>query len=157
MGTALNEVQEIYNGMARRQQYAWEQNIAVMTREDHTAMHKKVRADIEKTAQAAGVGMGKTACILTRYGMRARQETGLKELNSLLQEIREAKDCKEVVTRAGIATGYANAMCHFGLMSENELKDVIIVIGQAGEQAARRRKDARRPFWMRIARKGAGL
>lgn len=127
VGTALNEVQEIYNGIARWQRYA----------------------------QAAGVEMRKAACILTRYGMRAQQETGLKELNSLLQEIRESKDCKDAIIRTGIATGYANAMCHFGLMSENELKDVIIVIGQAGEQAARRRKDARRPFWMRIARKEA--
>ncbi len=110
---------------------------------------------IGKAAQAAGVETLKAARILSRCGKRAQQVMGLEELNSLLREIREAKDYKDVVTRTGIATGYANAMCHFGLMSENELKDVIIVIGQAGEQAARRRKDARRLFWMRLARKEA--
>lgn len=100
-----------------------------------------------KFAQAAEREMPKTARVAVRRGMRQKQQKGLKELNTLLQEIRLEKTKKDVYTQTGIATGYANAMQHFELISENELKDVIDVIGQAGEETARRIEAARRPFW----------
>lgn len=84
-----------------------------------------------------------------------QQETGLKELNRLLQDIREAKDRDGAITQTGIATGYANAMHHFNLISENELKDVIEEIGQAGESTARRIEAEKHPFWLRMIRKWA--
>lgn len=115
-------------------------------------MHETAKLDIERIAQAAGVEMLKTARIAVRRGMR-QQQKGLKELNTLLQEIRLEKTKKDVYTQTGIATGYANAMRHFDLISENELKDVIDVIGQAGEQTARRIEAKNRPFWRRIIRK----
>ena len=116
-------------------------------------MHETAKLDIERIAQAAGVEMLKTARIAVRRGMRQQQQKGLKELNTLLQEIRLEKTKKDVYTQTGIATGYANAMRHFDLISENELKDVIDVIGQAGEQTARRIEAKNRPFWRRIIRK----
>lgn len=152
MKTPQNEVQVIYNNVIR-QQYMGKSIYIVMTKADHAAIHKKVQHDIDKVAQAAGVEMLKTARILTRRGMREKQEISLKELNKLLQEIRKAKDHKDVITQTGIATGYANAMYHLGLMSEGELKDVIVVIGQAGEQTARQIKAEKRPLWTRIIRK----
>ncbi len=125
----------------------------VIARSDQAAIHERAKLDIEKIAQAAGVEMLKTARIVVRRGMRQQQETGLKELNKLLQDIKAAKDRKNVLAQTGIATGYANAMRHFGLISASELKDVIEVIGQAGERATSRIEAENRPFWLRIIRK----
>lgn len=133
--------------------------VIVMTSEDHAAMHERARSDLNKIAQAEGAEMLKTARIVVRRGRREVQEMGLRELNRSLQEIREAKDYEAVRAQAGIATGYANAMCHFGLMSEGELKDVIAVIGQAGEQTARRiEKKQKRTWcpWLRVNFGGKG-
>lgn len=80
----------------------------------------------------------KTVRISRRFGMERQQAAGMKELNKLLQDIRVAKDRESVVVQTGIATGYANAMHHFDLISESELNDVIEVIGQAGERATSR-------------------
>ena len=153
--TQTNEVQAIYNTVIRAQGVG-KPFIVVMTEADHAAMHERARLDVEKIAQAAGVEMLKTASITVRRGMRQQQQKGLKELNTLLQEIRLEKTKKDVYTQTGIATGYANAMRHFDLISEKELKDVIEVIGQAGEQTARRIETANRPFWSRIFRKRGG-
>lgn len=154
MRTHLNEAIGIYG----RQQSAGRQiAVVVMMQKEHAAMHEQVRKDIEKIAQAAGVEMTKTACIVVRRGMREWQEKGLKELNTLLQEIRLAKDKKDIFTKTGIATGYANAMYHYNLVSKEELKNVIDVIGQAGEKAVFRMEAARRLFWVRIVTKGARL
>lgn len=148
----LKEVFGIYAN-DRRQQGGGKPFIVVMTEADHAAMHETAKLDIERIAQAAGVEMLKTARIAVRRGMRQQQQKGLKELNTLLQEIRLEKTKKDVYIQTGIATGYANAMRHFDLISENELKDVIDVIGQAGEQTARRIEAKNRPFWRRIIRK----
>lgn len=134
---ATKEAQAAYNNAIEKQSIGT-RFFVVMTEEEHAAMREKVKMDIEKIAQAAGVEMPKTARIVVRRGRRQQQQTGLIELNKILQDIRMAKDHESVVTQTGIATGYANAMCHFDLMSENELKDVIEVIGQAGEKAVRR-------------------
>lgn len=152
MRTQTKEVQAIFNN-AIQTQGAGKPFLVVVTEADYAAMHERAKLDIEKIAQAAGVEMLKTARIAVRRGMRQQQQEGLKELNTLLQEIRLGKTKKDVCTQTGIATGYANAMRRFDLISENELKDVIDVIGQAGEQTARRIEAASRPFWLRIIRK----
>ncbi len=155
MRTPTNEVQAIYNHaiQMQRTQGVGKPFLVVITKAEHAAMHERAKLDIEKIAQAAGVEMLKTARIVVRRGMRQQQETGLKELNKLLQDIREAKDRESVVAQTGIATGYANAMRHFDLISASELKDVIEVIGQAGERATSRIEAASRPFWLQMFRK----
>lgn len=155
MRTRTNIVQAIYNNAIRAQQIQsmGRPFLVVMTKTDHDTLHKSARLDIEKIAQAAGVEMTKSVSITARHGVFCQQETGLKELNKLLKGIREAKDRESVMTKTGIATGYANAMRHFDLISENELKDVIEVIGQAGEKTASRIKSTNRPFWLQIFRK----
>lgn len=152
MMAKVNEVQAVYGGM-RGQQAAGKIAVTVIAEEGCAAMYEGARTDIEKIALAAGVEMLKTARVVARRAVRGQQETGLKELNTLLREIRQAKDKEDVFARAGIATGYANAMRHFDLMSENELGAVIDVIGQAGEQAKSRIEAASRPFWRRAIRK----
>lgn len=154
MRTRANIVQAIYNNAkwAQQIQSMGKPFIVVMTKTDH-ALHESARLDIKKIAWAAGVEMPKSVSITVRHGVFCQQETGLKELNKLLKDIREAKDCESVMAKTGIATGYANAMRHFDLISENELKDVIEVIGQAGEKTASRIKSANRPFWLQIFRK----
>ncbi len=155
MKTPTNEVQAIYNHaiQMQRTQGVGKPFLVVITEAEHAAMHERAKLDIEKIAQAAGAEMLKTARIAMRRGVRQQQETGLKELNKLLQDIKTAKDRKSVVAQTGIATGYANAMRHFGLISASELKDVIEVIGQAGERATSRIEAENRPFWLRIIRK----
>lgn len=152
MGKMTGQLKEVFGIYAndRWQQGVGKPFIVVMTETDRAAMREAAKLDIEKIAQAAGVEMLKTARIAVRRGMRQQQQKGLKELNTLLQEIRLEKTKKDVYTQTGIATGYANAMRHFDLISENELKDVIDVIGQAGEQTASRIKATRRPFWKRM-------
>ena len=130
--------------------------VVVITKKEHAAMHEKAKLDIEKIAQAAGVEMTKTARIIVKRGKRQAQEKGLRELNKLLQEMGSAEKQKDVVAQAGIAVGYANAMENVGLMTESELKDVIDVIGQAGERASRRIKTADRSFRSRIIKKFHG-
>lgn len=127
----------------------------IMLREDHTFLHKENQKEIEKIAQAAGVEMNKTARIHERRGRRAVQGMGLKELDKLLKRIKETSDPEDVVIQMSIATGYANAMCQFGLMSDEELKEVIEVIEQAGKMAIHRIMNARHSIWSRIIGKSA--
>ena len=129
--------------------------VVIMTREDHAALHEGAKKDIEKIAQAAGVEMPKTARIYGRRGIMRQQEAGIKELDKLLKEIGLSKDRESVMVQAGIATGYANAMCHSNLMTKEELKDVIEVIGHAGDKAVHRIEAESRPFWYHILGKGA--
>ncbi|MCM1088947.1 MAG: hypothetical protein NC419_12385 [Muribaculaceae bacterium] len=144
MRMEVNGIQVACNSTLRQQD---KNAVVVMEKEDYAAMHDGARLDIEKIAQAAGVEMRKTARIAARRGMVRQQVKGLGELNKLLKEIREVQDRESLVTQTGIATGYANAMSHFCLISEDELKDVIEVIGQAGESAVKRIENAKRHFW----------
>ncbi len=159
MRTQTNAAQKIYDNAirAQRTQGVGQPFLVVITEAGRAAMYEGTKKDMEKIAQAAGVEMPKTARIVMRRGMRQQQETGLKELNRLLQDIRAAKDRESVVAQTGIATGYANAMRHFDLISASELKDVIGVIGQTGERAASRIEAAGRPSWQRVIRKFAAF
>lgn len=130
-------------------------SIVIMTRAEHTAMHESAKRDVEKIAQAAGVEMPKTVRIMARYGLMRTQQAGIKRLNRLLQEVGNKKDRESVATQTGIATGYANAMYHFDLMSEKELENVIELIEQAGEKAIYRIEAENHSFLHHILRKGA--
>lgn len=154
MRPRMNEVQAIYKSAPPN---SGKINVVIMTKEDYASIHGKAKPNIEKTTRAAGEEMPKTARIAMRRGMRQQQGKGLKELNTLLKKIRLKKTKKDVYTQTGIATGYANAMRSFDLISENELKDVIGVIGQANEQTIRRIEAAARSFWLRIIRKWVRL
>lgn len=68
----------------------------------------------------------------------AQKAEGLRIINRALNEIGVTASRDTVIAQTGIATGYANAMQHFKMMSESELKDVIAVIGQTGERALSR-------------------
>ncbi len=107
-----------------------------VTQEEHKAIHEGVGRDIRKFAQAAGVEMNKTAHIYVRFGARVPQKRGIEELNQLLMKIKNAENIKGISIQTGIATGYANAMYHFDLISQKELSEVIEVINQASEKAA---------------------
>lgn len=146
----LKEVFGIYANDRRQQAAA---DIVIMTKVDHAAMHRLAAREMERNA-AAVAETAKEAKIYLQRGKGRQQIAGLKQLNDLLQEIRTATDREDAIARTGIATGYANAMQHFGLMTKEELQDVIEVVGQAGEKAAKRIEAARRPFWVRIG-KGA--
>lgn len=82
----LKEVFGIYEN-DRRQQGAGKIVVEIMTKADHAAMHELARLDIERIAQAAGAAMPKNACIVARRSVRQQQETGIKQLNEMLQEI----------------------------------------------------------------------
>lgn len=107
-----------------------------VTQEEHKAMHRGIDKDVKKIAQAAGVEMNKTAHICMQRGVKEPQRQGIEELNKLLGEIKTAEDIKHIFIQTGIATGYANAMYHFGLITQKELSEVIEVINQVSEKTA---------------------
>ena len=109
-----------------------------LTKEDCGTIYEQTRKEMEKIARAAGVEMNKTARIVLRQGRIRQQVDGLKIINQTLQEITKATSSDDIHAQTGIATGYANAMQNLGLMSEDELKEIIAVIGQAGERALHR-------------------
>lgn len=100
----LKEVFGIYAN-DRRQQGWGKPFIVVMAEADRAAMHETAKMDIERIAQAAGVEMLKTARITVRRGMRQQQQKGLKELNTLLQEIRLEKTKRTYTHRQGLRQG----------------------------------------------------
>ena len=103
-------------------------------------LKKSISADSEwdgNIAEEVGIHkkMHKNARVVLRRGRFRQQMEGLKIINMTLREITKAESRNDVYAQAGIATGYANAMQNDGLMSEDELKDVVDVIGQEGERA----------------------
>lgn len=93
------------------------------------------------------------ACIIGRRDVREQQETGIKQLNEMLQEMKETESKVEAIKWGLIATGYANGMYCGDLMNKSELRDVIQVIDQTYKKAELRIEAASRPFWSRIFRK----
>ncbi len=145
----LKEVFGIYTN-DRRQQGAGKIVVEVMTKADHDALHELAKLDIERITRAAGAAMPKNACIVARRGVRTQQETGLKQINGMLQEIKGAERENEAIKWGLIAAGYANGMFCGDLMSKSELHDVIQVIDQTFTKAELRIKATRRPFWKRM-------
>lgn len=96
------------------------------------------------------MAMPKNAYIVARRGVRTQQETGLKQINEMLQEIKGAERENEAIKWGLIAAGYANGMFCGDLMSKSELHDVIQVIDQTFTKAELRIKATRRPFWKRM-------
>lgn len=152
MRTQTNEVQAIYRN-ARRQQGTGKIIVEVMTKADHDAMHELTKLDVERIAQAAGAAMLNSACIIGRRDVREQQETGIKQLNEMLQEMKETESKNEAIKCGLIAAGYANGMYCGDLINKSELRDVIQVIDQAYKKAEQRIEAASRPFWSRIIRK----
>lgn len=145
----LKEVFGIYAN-DRRQQGAGKIVVEVMTKADHAALCEMIKPDIERIAQAAGAAMTKNACIVARRGVRRQQETGLKQINEMLQEIKGTESEAQAIKWGLFAAGYANGMYCGDLMSKSELNDVIQVIDQTFTKTGLRIKTARRPFWKRI-------
>ena len=98
-------------------------DFVVVDVETHKEMHNNMQQ------------MQKTARVVLRRGRGRQQVEGLKIINQTLKKITNAVSRDEVHVQAGIATGYANAMQNVGLMSEDELIDIVDVIEQAGERA----------------------
>lgn len=121
--------------------------------EEHKAIHEGIDRDIRKFAQAAGVEMNKTTHICLRLGVRVPQKRGIEELNQLLKKIKTAEDIKGISIQTGIATGYANAMYHFDLISQKELSEVIEVINQASERAADHLKNVQHSSYIGFIKK----
>lgn len=145
----LKEVFGIYAN-DRRQQGTGKIIVEVMTKADHAAMREMVKPDIERIAQAAGAAMLKNACIVVRRDVRRKQETGIEQINNMLQEMKKAEKVNEAIKWGLIAAGYANGMYCGDLMSKRELQGVIQVIDQTFTKTELRIKAARRPFWKRI-------
>lgn len=97
-----------------------------------------VDAETHKEIHSNKQEKSKTASVVLRRGRGRQQMEGLKIINGILREITKAESRDGVYAQAGIAIGYANAMQKYGLMSEDELKDVVDAIGQEGESALHR-------------------
>lgn len=90
----------------------------------------------------------------TRRGHRRQQLEGLAVVAKQIKGITETKNKEDVYGCAGIATGYANAMREYGLISAEELKDVIELIGEIGEDALGRIEREKRPVFLRAIKRG---
>lgn len=120
---------------------------------EHEIKCETAECDLRKIAKAADVEMLKTARIHEVRGFRKQQETGMRELNKMLQVMRDTEE-KRILIEAGIlAAGYANGMNCAGLMTKSELHDVIEVIDQAFVKAEQRINDVRRPLRAYFKRK----
>ncbi|MDE6421250.1 MAG: hypothetical protein K2K87_12115 [Lachnospiraceae bacterium] len=83
----------------------------------------------------------KIARIELKYGKMKQQEEGLRVIYNALKEITEATSSDNVIMMVGVATGYANAMQHFNLISSSELEDIVEVIKYAGNWELSKVKD----------------
>lgn len=97
-----------------------------------------------------GAAMPKTACIVARRGVRQQQETGIRQINEMLQEIKETENMAEAIKWGYVAAGYVNGMYCGDLMGKSEMHDVIQVIDQTFAKTELRIRAAHRPFWKRI-------
>lgn len=120
---------------------------------EHEIQCETAQCDLEKIAKAAGVEMLKTARVHEVRGFRKQQETGMKELNKMLQVMRETEEKRMLFGTGVYASGFANGMECAGLMTKSELHDVIEVIDQVYERAEQRINAARRPFLAYFTRK----
>lgn len=111
--------------------------IRVMSKEEQMRLNG-ARKELHKITKGACVEVHKTAQIVMQNDRSGLQKKGAWNLNAMLEMIRKKQSRDEITVIVGVATGYANAMWHFGLMSEKELTDVIDVIGKEGENALRR-------------------
>lgn len=119
----------------------------------HEIKCETAQCDLEKIAKAADVEMLKTARVHEVRGFRKQQEIGMKELNKMLQVMRDTEEKKMLFGTGVYASGYANGMECAGLMTKSELHDVIEVIDQVYAKAEQRIKGARRQFWTYFTRK----
>ncbi len=126
--------------------------IVFISKEEHDAMHRAAK-ELRGIASGAGVETKKRARIMAQRGKIKEQDAGLKTISDFLKKMDTAEEREEAFAYAGIATGYANAMKLYGYITAEELRDVIEVIEQTGENAADRIEAAKRPFLMRAIKK----
>lgn len=124
--------------------------IRVVSKEEQMRLSRAGR-ELHKIAGEACVEVHKTAQIVMQKERSGLQKKGVWNLNAMLEMIRKKQSRDEITAMAGVVTGYANAMWHFGLMSEKELTDVVGVIGKEGENALRRME-----MKLRVNRRGKG-
>lgn len=92
----------------------------------------------------------KTVYVKIRRGLEHQQAQGIEIIARMVKEIIMAQEREDVIANAGIAVGYANAMQKCGLLSEDELAEMIEMLEQIGEDALdRTEKQSRRPFLFR--------
>lgn len=111
--------------------------IRIVSKEEQMRLNRAGK-ELSKITKEACVEVHKTAQIVMQNDRSGLQKKGVWNLNAMLEMIRKKQSRDEITAMAGVATGYANAMWHFGLMSEKELTDVVGVIGKEGENALRR-------------------
>lgn len=111
--------------------------------------------DIEKIAVAAGVNPKKTAKVKIIRGRGAQQQSAMETIEKVVKQIICATDREDAIAQTGIAVGYANAMYHNGLMTKEELQEMIEMLGQVGEDALARVEKSRPSLLSRLtARRG---
>lgn len=84
---------------------------------------------------------------------RKQQDEGIQTISNLCNSVITAETHDETLVQAALAVGYANAMKAAGLIQSEELKDLIGMIGQIGEEKLKQIDSMERNIIMRHIRK----
>lgn len=94
-------------------------------------VHKFMKGIAEHFLKATSA---KTATILIRREHAEMQQEDIRRIMEMTAEIKTASNRDDVLIQTAIAVGYANAMRLHGLIGEEELHDVIDMLGTVGEE-----------------------
>lgn len=84
---------------------------------------------------------------------RKQQDEGIQTISNLCNSVITAETHDETLVQSALAVGYANAMKAAGLIQSEELKDLIEMIGQIGEEKLKQIDSMERNIIMRHIRK----
>lgn len=122
--------------------------IVILSQEEHKQLTGAAQ-DARKIAAAAGVECRKIVQVKAKRGRMAQQAHGIEVMAKLIREIYAAEEREDIIARAGIATGYANAMRTVDLIDGAELQAMIDMLQQIGENMLDKAESLRRPFLLR--------
>lgn len=80
----------------------------------------------------AAMKVKKSVQIKLRRGCADRQRKDLEIVMEQCKKVIAAESCEEIMTHTGIAVGYANAMQQHGLISSEELQELIDMLDEIG-------------------------
>lgn len=99
----------------------------------------------------------KAVQIRLRRGISARQKMDLEIIMEQCRKAMSASSREEIITHTGIAVGYANAMQQHGLISDEELQDLIDMLDEISEDRMETVEQMNRNIISRLLRKVVAL
>ena len=89
-------------------------------------------------------------------GRLKEQEEAMQQFTKLAQEARQAEDRESVFAKTGLAAGFANGILRAGLITKDELTQLVYMLDRAGSDRLAELDKKKAPVFHRIF-KGAVL